>query len=294
MWGQKFGYVVGSALSFPFKNFEKVMKLYFVMLLILGVIVAFAVSMIGVTAFQIDNLARMQEQQIVMEQLPFGMMMLLVISIFIGLLSIIPYYIGIIRVAATGETADASVLSALLQSRTWLFIWAIIKLFLVLLPVILVGLLLTFMMAFMGVGVAGAGGGGAMGFISFMLLFITMAIVGVRLYFAPVLAALDKGTSLSVSWNITRGNWWLIFLSILVVSIVVAIAQWVILFLGMLILVPLAMIIGAAMAPVGIILYLAIILLAMMPSTAALGHLYLVLTDQVNFSEPDLKVKQAK
>lgn len=300
MWGQKFAYVVTNALTFPFNHFSKIKGLYFYTLLVVGLIFMIGISVLGGSMYQTMTWQKMHMQQEVMAEMPIATLLYFLLSIFLGMLASVPYLIGVTRAAVLEEEVDSSVIGELLKGRVWRFIWACTKIVLTLIPIFIAGALVLFLLAFLVLpfqgdnlsqgGAVAAGLGGVLGGIVFYAFVI---YVSVRLLFAPVLAALDKGTSIATSWKLSQGNWWLIALSYFVVALVANIASFLIMFLGALIFVPLGFILGPVLIPVAIFLYIAVTLLIMIPGLAAFGYLYKVLTNQVEFKNPDLKATKA-
>ncbi len=304
MWGQKFGFVLSSSLSFPFKHFAKIQGLFFKTALVVALILALVAALSGGAFVRLAQLSEMPIQERSMEGLGAGVVLLLFVGALLAVLALVPFLVGIIRSVVTDETADSSVVTVMFKRRQFSFIWSFIKISLLtallVIPIVLV--MITVSLAFgMGMSMTGVNSMGttevgALGFA--MVLFFILAIIPIivivpRWYMAPVTAALDKGSSIGNSWNLTRGSWFLIVLSMILVSIVVNIFMWVASLVGALFLVPLGLLVGPLVAvPLGVILYAFAFMLAMVPGYALYGYLYLVMTDQVKFGED--KVKRVK
>lgn len=289
MWGQKFGFVMGSALTFPFKHFSKVKNLYFITALIAFILLALIILAAGGGLISINQFIEVHANPENMEQLGFGMLMLMFFGAIIAIFAILPLMVGVIRTAVTGEEAEPAVLSVMFKRRQLQFIWAYIKIVFVVIAIGLIGLVLGTIIGYLTYAILGKTVGWSMFSIIMFLTFIAAFIVIVRLYLLMVLAALDKGIDLKQARELSKGHWWLIFLTIFLISIVVAIAQWLLFALVAFILTPLALIIPTLLVFIVVILYLLIWLLTMMPQLAALGYLYLVTTNQVKLVESKIK-----
>lgn len=306
MWGQKFGFVVGSSLSFLFKHFAKIKGLFLHAFLIVGSIVGLIVILFGLSDPEGLRMAIMSSDGFNPQQAasPTSPMIgfLVFIAIIVTMLAVIPYVVGIIRSVVLDEEPDPSILTAIFTSRSMGFLWVYIKMILLLwalfIPVVLIAILSFGSAVFIAGSVdaiSPTSGGGI-----FVLLFATILVtIGfamfllVRWMMAFVNAALDKGTSLKESKRLTKGSWWLIALSYIVVGFVVNISFLVLFFVGSMIVGPIMFLGGPLLGTIlGAILYVFLLLLSMVPTSATLGYLYLILTDQVKFDVPVVKKQE--
>lgn len=311
MWGQKFGFVLGGALSFLFKNFSKIRSLFLHTFIVIGGLTTILIFFLGervregLVMVPMDGGSGFQAQWTGHLGAPFGI--LLFVGILIIMLSFLPYSVGVIRAVVLDETSDGAVITAIFKKRQLSYLWASIKImlmvFVLFIPYFIL-LLVTMGSAFLlqGGSIAataqnfGAGGAAAAGF-GFLVIggyiatIVAIVIFVVRWWMAPTLAALDKGTSLHESRVLTKGYWWLMILSYVVISFVVNIAVFAVIMLATLVITPLIIflspIVGLIMGAVAFVL---VLLLAMAPAHALLGYWYLVMTNQVKFG--DTKVKK--
>lgn len=311
MWGHKFGFAVGSALSFLFEQFSKVKGLFLMTFLVVGGIALVITILVGEKIRQALVMVPIQDGsgfQVEFTHLDISsiMIVLMVVGIIIALLSFLPYLVGIQRAVVLDETANSSVLTAIFQGRQMRYLWANIKiyfmifvLFLPFIALVAVAMGSAAMVTQGGTLSLSSGAMGAFGLLLFATLFATFIAVIVlvpRWLLAPVLAAIDKGTSLKDSRHLTKGSWWLIVLSYVVTAIMVFLGSFVLGFVlglvGVFILGPLALlfnpIVGIALS---VLLYILVNMIVMMPAAALFGYLYLIMTDQVKLGE--IKRKKA-
>jgi hypothetical protein len=302
MWGQKFGFVVGNALSFPFKQFGKIKGLFFATAILLMAVALIAFILFGGTIIALAQHSKLHPEMMSQAGVGAGFSLLPLVGGLLLMFAMLPYLVGIIRAVVLDEKADSSVLSAMFAGRQLSYLWANIKIvlmvFLIMLPVGFLYGFFAIIFIWPAATTTGYAGWAVAGTILISIMTILLIAFIVRWYLAPVTAALDRGTSLRGSWELTRGSWWLIVLSFIVVGIVVNIFSWLVMFMAGMLFLPMAIMAGpnmmgsvTGMISMGVygILYVLLTLATMMPGTALYGYIYLVVTGQVMFGEPEIK-----
>lgn len=294
MWAQKFGFVVGKSLTFPFKHFSEISRFFSKVVLILSLFILL-ISMGG-------QLTTLPESRDIGIQSIMGLGLLLgALFIFMTFLA---YLVGILRVVVTGDL-ESSIFSMIFTRRYYLCLWANIKIVLASLPILIIVSIGTFLLVkliypveFIGKeGISFATDtflsqeeiqrvkfGAMLMRASWGVIFLTIIS---RWYFAIATAALDKSTSLRNAWVLTRGNWWLIALSLAFVCIISGTIGWLVWTAIISMLSPLINTLSLSMmAPIVAIIYAFIILFCISPVFATYGYLYLILTNQIKFGAP--------
>lgn len=286
MRGRKFWYVVGSALSFPFKKFSKFIGLYFYTLLIVCILVVISIHVFGAekdealgwlntTAWPLVHLLGL------FSQLAIGATQYHIQYVFIRLLivlSFIPFLIGIIRVIVLDEVVSLYTLTKSIN-RIWNYIWALLKIFLIIVPIAVLGFFSTIILPAIGAGILGFRVNIIfIGLFGYLIIYSALFFLLIRVYFVPVLAALDRSVKIKDSLEITRGNGVLIAISMLTVLVITGIFKFIATQFFIRILPDSSLV--SVIAYLGFMLRIAVSLLLDIPGVAALGYLYVVVTNK--------------
>lgn len=272
MWGQKFGYVFKNSLKYPFKRFGDVKGLYFLTGVAVGVLYMFNIPM------QV-HLGQIQEQHMPMDATAISFIVLTFITSILVMLVILPFSVAVIRNVVGDEKAEANLFGAIFAKRQMLYLWAAIKAFFVSLLPVVIGLLIFMLMKMSSTPENVDFINTLSVFLVIISAFLTFFLM-LRVFFAVVFAALDKGTSLRDSWELTKGSWWLIFLTYLCVSLVIVLGVLVIMIPAAFIIAPIMMLLGPLALYIGAFLYGLIYPFFLMFSLAIMGNLYLVMKNK--------------
>ncbi len=190
-----------------------------------------------------------------------------------------------------GEKAETNLFEAIFAKRQLLYLWASIKAAFVSFFPLIVGIIIVLSFGYRLEHLQDVHKEAQIGLFAFLLMalvFLSFYLV-IRFSFANVFASLDKGTRLQNSWELTKGNWWLIFLSSIVVGLIVGTIGLGVIGVGVAIFLGLAYVIGGFSLYIGMFVYEFVYLLLLMPMLAVIAYLFRVLSGEWDNNETQQK-----
>lgn len=271
MFDEKLWFILRGAVTFPFRKFQLVKDIFLATL-----IINLGVSVVAILVIYLSKLEFKYYEDYVIATI---IIFITLIANILVLLVKVSYMVGIIRAVVLNETADSSVLRSLFSRRQLSFMWSYLKVFLILAPLFF-PIMMTEDFQFDGLKL------GPFLFKAGWVLFLSF--LAIRWFLVPAFAALDKGASLMQSWEITKGNFWLITISAAISSVPILLL-WFLFFLGGYFIFILGgeglinilsnlnyIMIYVLFAPISVFFTLAILMWEM----AVFGYIYLAVTNQ--------------
>jgi hypothetical protein len=129
MWGQKFGFVVGNALSFPFKQFGKIKGLFFATAILLMAVALIAFILFGGTIIALAQHSKLHPEMMSQAGVGAGFILFTLVGGLLLMFAMLPYLVGIIRAVVLDEKA-VIVVGIVVNIFSWLVMFMAGMLFL--------------------------------------------------------------------------------------------------------------------------------------------------------------------